>query len=71
MPSDLEPDEFLKDDAAARVLRQKRSTLAAWRATGRGPAYFKVGRTVLYHPNDIRDWLAAQRHRPRASEPGA
>ena len=39
MPSDLEPDEFLKDDAAARFLRQKRGTLAAWRATGRGPAY--------------------------------
>jgi hypothetical protein len=58
-------DELVDDDEAAKRLKQKPSTLASWRATGRGPPYFKIGRGVFYHPNDLRGWVAEQRQLPR------
>jgi predicted aldo/keto reductase-like oxidoreductase len=39
---------LVDDDEAARRLLQKASTLASWRATGRGPPFYKVGRRVFY-----------------------
>lgn len=33
------------------------STLAAWRMTGTGPAYIKLGRRVVYDPKAIFSWL--------------
>jgi hypothetical protein len=60
-----DPAELLDATAAAELLHVQRSTLASWRARGKGPPYYKVGRTILYHPEDLRAWLAAQRQRPR------
>jgi len=56
---------LVDDDEAAKRLLQKPSTLASWRATGRGPPFYKVGRRVFYHPRDLRDWLTEQRQVPR------
>jgi hypothetical protein len=63
---DIDPAELLADKAAAKELHQKPSTLASWRATGRGPRYYKVGRSVFYAPADLREWLLAQRQIPRS-----
>jgi hypothetical protein len=56
---------LVDDDEAARRLRQNTSTLASWRATGRGPPFYKVGRRVFYHPHDLRGWLTEQRQIPQ------
>jgi hypothetical protein len=63
---DVDPAELMPDTPVAGVLHQQRSTLASWRATGRGPRYYKIGRSVFYDPRDLRKWLAAQRQHPRS-----
>jgi hypothetical protein len=63
---DVDPAELVPDAAAAGALHQQRSTLASWRATGRGPRFYKIGRSVFYDPRDLREWLAAQRQHPRS-----
>jgi hypothetical protein len=56
---------LVDDDEAAKRLLQKPGTLASWRATGRGPPFYKVGRRVFYHPHDLRGWLTEQRQVPQ------
>ena len=51
---------------AARVLGLSQSTLAKLRLTGNGPAYCKLGRRVVYRPDDLSEWLAEKRRRSTA-----
>lgn len=37
------------------------STLNKMRVSGRGPAYYKIGRVVVYDPDDVDEWLANNR----------
>lgn len=46
-----------------------RDKLAQWRHKGVGPAYYKIGRKVIYRGTDLNDWLAARRIDP--SQEGA
>lgn len=39
------------------------STLAKMRLSGDGPAYAKLGRRVVYRPEDIEAWIAANQFR--------
>ena len=39
------------------------STLAKMRLSGDGPAYSKLGRRVVYRPEDIDAWIASKRFR--------
>ena len=32
-------------------------TLQAWRSTGQGPKYVKLGRTVMYRMMDVQLWI--------------
>lgn len=34
-----------------------RGTLRNWRSQGKGPRYFRVGRKVIYRPQDIEMFL--------------
>lgn len=55
------PPLYLTDEEAARVLRQKRGTLAVWRSTGRhGIPFTKLGRCVYYRPADVVDFLLSR-----------
>jgi hypothetical protein len=63
---DVDPAELMPDATAAKALHQQRSTLASWRATGRGPRFYKIGRSVFYAPADLREWLVTQRQHPRS-----
>jgi len=56
--------KLLSDVAAAKIVHQKRSTLATWRATGRGPAFIKLGRRVFYSRADLDAWIASRRREP-------
>jgi Helix-turn-helix domain len=54
-PIDL--DDLVRQEQAAEILRVRPSTLESWRSTGKGPAYFKVGKTVLYSKNTLLLYL--------------
>jgi hypothetical protein len=41
-----------------------REKLAQWRHKGRGPAYYKLGRKIIYRGSDLNDWLAKNRTAP-------
>ena len=52
--------------SAAQVADQlglSESTLAKMRLSGDGPPYSKLGRRVVYRPDDIDAWLASNRFR--------
>jgi hypothetical protein len=59
-------EPLLPEDEAARILKVKKQTPAAWRSRGQGPAYVKVGRLVFYRPSHLREWLESRVVRPGA-----
>jgi len=46
---------------AAAKLGVQMSTMAAWRTSGKGPIFTKVGGAVRYAPADIERWLQSRR----------
>ncbi|THH37437.1 MerR family transcriptional regulator [Aliishimia ponticola] len=46
-----------------------REKLAQWRHKNMGPAYYKLGRKVIYRGADLNAWAASNRHDP--NEPRA
>ena len=61
------PTPLTEIEAAAR-LGLKVATLRAWRHQGKGPAFVRLGRAIRYLRSDIDEFLAANRHPPRAAE---
>lgn len=41
-----------------------RDKLAQWRHKGHGPAYYKLGRKVIYRGCDLNAWAEAQKVEP-------
>lgn len=52
---------MLRRPAAADYLSVSANYLAKLAVYGTGPAFIKLGRTVLYDPDDIDRWVAARR----------
>jgi len=59
------------DDHRAYVLGDRemelighREKLAQWRHKNRGPAYYRIGRKIVYRGIDLNQWLDAQRVDP-------
>lgn len=48
----------LNSDAAADYLGIGHSTIKMWRSRGSGPAYAKIGTSILYRIADLDAWLA-------------
>lgn len=48
---------LLNQQAAATMLGLSPRTLERFRCTGFGPVYRKLGRRVLYRPDDISAWI--------------
>lgn len=48
-------------DTTAEQLKLSPKTLAKWRVYGQGPAFFKVGRKVMYDRSEVQAWLENQR----------
>jgi predicted DNA-binding transcriptional regulator AlpA len=53
----------LNADQVAARLGLSISTLAKMRLSGEGPTYSKLGRRVVYRPEDIETWIASNRYR--------
>lgn len=51
---------FLKTPEAAAYLGLSRRTLEKWRATGKGPRYSRLGRSVVYAVADLDDFARAR-----------
>jgi excisionase family DNA binding protein len=47
----------------AAWLRVSNQTLARWRASNHGPAWFYAGRAVRYHRADVESWIARRANR--------
>jgi excisionase family DNA binding protein len=56
------PVVFLTEKRAARLLSISHRTLQAWRRTGVGPAFVKMGRSVRYRQHDVLAWAERHRH---------
>jgi excisionase family DNA binding protein len=48
---------LLKSKELAEVLGLEDNTLRIWRARAEGPPYYKVGSTVRYDEERVREWL--------------
>jgi predicted DNA-binding transcriptional regulator AlpA len=53
--------QMVRTDGAARLTGLSISTLNKLRLTGGGPRYAKLGRTVVYDPLDLADWVEAKK----------
>lgn len=61
VPQPETPMRFLRTPEAAALLRLSPRTLEKHRTAGTGPAYRKVGGTVLYLETDLWDWTECGR----------
>jgi predicted DNA-binding transcriptional regulator AlpA len=57
----MKHDAVISASQAARILTLSESTLAKLRLSGKGPAYCKLGRRVVYREQDLNTWLDAHR----------
>ena len=56
-------EKLLTPEEAAEMLGlPSAKTLHEWRWRGKGPTSVKAGKYVRYHPEDIRDYVNANRH---------
>jgi len=53
----------MRTRAAAEYCGSTTSTFNKLRVYGGGPAYSKLGRTVVYDPDDLDSWLAANKRK--------
>ena len=56
--------ELITAEEAAERLGLKPATLTNWRATGKGPRFTKIGRSIYYRPEAIRAFIDAAEHEP-------
>ena len=61
------PDEHYRPTDPAVTKYWATNTLANMRATGRGPAYIKLGNRILYSGRDLNSYLEACRVEPTAA----
>jgi excisionase family DNA binding protein len=61
---------LLKPKAAAEFLNLGQSTLAKLRASGEGPPFRKLGRSVRYSREDLQAWADAHVRQTVSSESG-
>lgn len=45
-----------------------REKLAQWRHKGVGPAFYRMGRKIIYSGSDLNTWAEVQRVEPSATE---
>lgn len=53
-------DYLLSAQQLAAETTLDESTLASWRAKGKGPAYFHLGNRVVYRRSVVDAWIAQQ-----------
>lgn len=64
----MEIEGLWNEQRAANYLGVSRYALQAWRFYRRGPAYLKLGRRVLYRPDDLESFVESRRIDPNHRE---
>ncbi|APG48230.1 MerR family transcriptional regulator [Phaeobacter porticola] len=54
---------YVLGDAELEIIGD-RDKLAQWRHKGMGPAFYKLGRKIIYRGEDLNAWADAQRVEP-------
>jgi len=54
-------EHLLTPREVSEYLNVRVATLAAWRYTGDGPAYVRLGRMIRYQRSDIEDYVSVSR----------
>lgn len=57
----MEKLTMLRAYDAAEYLGVAVASLAKWRVTGTGPAFFKIGASVRYRQTDLETWIESRR----------
>ena len=65
--TDFERSRSVDENIAEEILGHKKKTLQNWRLLRKGPAYYKVGRSVRYRVGDLLDFMAERRVDPEAT----
>lgn len=53
--------ELLTSKEFATMIQISENAAAKMRMEGTGPVFIKIGRRVMYHPDDISAWIDANR----------
>ena len=64
------PDCYVNDVEAAKILSASPQALRNYRHLGKGPAYSKKGRMVRYRVQDLLDFMNSGRIDPEARRKG-
>ena len=62
--------KIMRTKEAANYCSLGKSTLEKKRLSGTGPAYMKLGRSVVYAVDDLDSWLLASRRLSTSENPG-
>lgn len=54
-------EELLDETQVAALICHSVRTLQKWRVSGKGPQFFKLGRSVRYSPSDVMAWVMERR----------
>jgi predicted DNA-binding transcriptional regulator AlpA len=60
--------ELLTADELAVMMDVSEHTVEAWRKEGTGPAYTRLGRRVYYPLQSVKEWIDANKNRPKFDE---
>lgn len=63
-------DHWLTLPEVAAVLRVSPRTLYAWREEGGGPPGFRVGRRLLFKPDEVEGWVRTRADHQRVAAAG-
>lgn len=58
--SNNDPDSYLHEKDAARLLGVSARTLQAWRCKKLGPPFVRLGRAIRYQRRTLVDWAEQQ-----------
>ena len=61
------PDAFYRANDPKMAAIAKPQTLRVWRSKGKGPAYLKIGKRVLYAGDTLNQWLETKLVEPAAA----
>lgn len=65
MPN-AEPPEWLRPREVAEEYNIPEGTLGQWRYAGRGPKFYRFGKSIRYKRSEIEAWAEAQSSRRTA-----
>ncbi|AMJ60971.1 helix-turn-helix transcriptional regulator [Bosea sp. PAMC 26642] len=60
----MNPDDLLSPEDAGLYLNKSAKTLERWRSLGSGPAFHRIGNTVVYRRSDLDAYFLAARVEP-------